>query len=109
MSETDSARIVELCEAEEVPDGDGLTVRAADRDFAVFRAEGEFWAIDNMCTHEGGPLGEGTLLGTTITCPWHYAAFDITTGESLDPIAPCGVGTYDVFVEDGVVYAELES
>lgn len=84
-----------------------MTVRAGGREIALFNVNGEFHAIDNTCTHEGGPLGEGMVQGTTVSCPWHYAAFDVTTGESLDPIAPCGVRTYPVVVEEGVVKAEL--
>ena len=79
-----------------------------DREIAVFRVEDEFYALDNACSHEGGPLGQGMLFGTTVSCPWHFAEFDVTTGESLDEIAPCGVETYATTVEDGVVRVELD-
>lgn len=79
-----------------------------DREVAVFRVEDEFYALDNACTHEGGPLGQGMLFGTSVSCPWHFAEFDVRTGESLDEIAPCGVETYPTRVEEGVVVAELD-
>ena len=75
---------------------------------AVFNVDGDYHALDNDCTHEGGPLGQGMLFGSTVSCPWHFAEFDVTTGESLDDIAPCDVETYPVTVEDGVVKAELD-
>src|SRR5207247_9017315 len=43
---------------------------------------GRFYAIDEICTHEGGPLHEGTLEGTTVTCPWHEGQYSIETGEA---------------------------
>lgn len=98
---------MELCRVEDVPPGEGTSVRSGNREIAVFNVDGTFYAIDNTCTHEGGPLGEGSLIGTTVSCPWHYASFDVTTGESLDPIAPCGVRAYPVEVENGVVKARV--
>lgn len=98
---------MELCRVDDLPPGEGTSVRSGNREIAVFNVDGTFYAIDNTCTHEGGPLGEGSLIGTTVSCPWHYASFDVTTGESLDPIAPCGVRAYPVEVEDGVVKARI--
>lgn len=100
--------LVELCPASELEPGEGTTVHAGDRDVAVFNVDGEFYALDNACTHEGGPLGQGMLFGSTVSCPWHFAEFDVTTGESLDSIAPCDVASYPVTVEDGMVKAELD-
>lgn len=100
-------RRVAVCSVDEVRPGQGTTVRAGEREIALFNVEGQFYAIDGTCTHEGGPLGEGTLMGTTVSCPWHYAAFDVTSGESLDPIAPCGVASYPVDVEGDRVVVEV--
>lgn len=82
-------------------------VHVGDRDVAVFHVDGEFHALDNTCSHEGGPLGQGMLFGSTVSCPWHFAEFDVRTGESLDDIAPCGVESIPLVVEEGVVKAEL--
>lgn len=112
MSETRGeatiGKLVRLCEASELNPGEGKAVQAGDREIAVFNIEGEYHAIENQCSHEGGPLGQGMVFGSTVSCPWHFAEFDVTTGESLDEIAPCGVRSYDVVVEDGVVKAEIE-
>ena len=83
-------------------------MQAGNRDIAVFNIDGDFYAIENECTHEGGPLSQGMVFGSTVSCPWHFAEFDVTTGESLDEIAPCDVRTYEVVVEDGVVKARIE-
>jgi NAD(P)H-dependent nitrite reductase small subunit len=53
------------------------------RQIALFHVNGQFWAVENSCPHRGGPLGEGTLAGTVVTCPLHGWQFDVTTGECL--------------------------
>lgn len=102
-----TGELVELCEASELEPGEGRSIRAGQHEVALFNVDGEYHAIDNHCTHEGGPLGEGMVEGRTVICPWHFAEFDVTTGASLDAIAPCDVRTYPVVVEDGVVKADL--
>lgn len=101
-------KLVRLCSASELSPGEGTAVRVGDRDIAVFNVDGDFYALANECSHEGGPLAQGMVFGRAVSCPWHFAEFDVTTGESLDDIAPCGVSTYEVVVEDGVVKAEIE-
>lgn len=61
--------------------------------------DGRFYAIGNLCTHEGGPLDEGELEDTTVTCPWHMGQFDVRTGEVLasPPSSPAPV--YEVKLE----------
>lgn len=78
-----------------------------DRELAVFNVDGEFYVIDNECTHEGGPLAQGMVFDHAVSCPWHFAEFDLRTGESLDEIAPCGVEAYPATVEGGMVKVEL--
>jgi nitrite reductase (NADH) small subunit len=51
------------------------------QEIALFCLEGQFYAIDNICPHEGGPLGNGELEGAVVTCPWHGWQFDIKTGK----------------------------
>lgn len=65
----------------DVPPGSSREVLAADRVVAVFNCEGTFYAIDGICPHQGGPLGEGELCGATVTCPWHGWQFDVRTGQ----------------------------
>ena len=64
----------------ELPAGSGKVVEAGGKQIALFHADGRFYAMDNTCAHRGGPLGEGALDGTTVTCPWHGWEYDVTTG-----------------------------
>jgi glycine betaine catabolism B len=61
--------------------------------------EGKYYAIDNVCTHEGGPLADGTLEGYEVECPWHNSKFDIRTGEVKEPPASEPELTYQVKVD----------
>jgi nitrite reductase (NADH) small subunit/3-phenylpropionate/trans-cinnamate dioxygenase ferredoxin subunit len=67
-------------------------------EIALFNIEGEFYAVDNLCPHEGGPLVAGTVEGMVLTCPWHRWKFHLKTGRS--PINPAvQVPTYPVQIE----------
>ena len=94
-----------ICSVSDVPPGTGAELVAAGRVVALFNVEGTFHALDGICPHAGGPLGEGTLQGTTVTCPWHGWQFDVTTGRHCLNAAiqhtciPVQVVGDDVFVE----------
>ena len=66
-----------------------------------------FYAIDDTCTHRGGPLSEGMVMGAEVTCPWHGAVFDVTSGAVLGAPAPRGVARYAVRVEGEDIKVEL--
>src|SRR5882757_6296102 len=91
----------------ELPPGTGKAFVVAGRQLAFFNAGGRIFAIDNLCPHDGGPLAEGSLEGTTITCPWHAAEFDITSGKVLCPPAVEDVRRYPVSVNDDFIGVEL--
>ena len=92
--------------AAEVPTGAGKAFEVDGKQIAVFNVEGSFYAIDNECKHQGGPLGEGELSGTVVACPWHQWTYDVTTGESPeDP--DCSVARYSVKVEGDDLYVGL--
>ena len=78
-----------------VPAGSGLLVG----DAAVFNVAGSFCATQAKCTHRGGPLNEGTLDGSTVTCPWHGSQFNVCTGAVLRGPATESVKAYRVIVE----------
>lgn len=90
---------VPVATTDTLSDGEGTVVEANGHTIALFRTEGEFYAIGNECTHTGGPLGEGDLNGTTVTCPWHGSQFDITSGEVLEPPAVDSEPEYEVRIE----------
>jgi len=107
---------------DELSDGERVVVDVAGVEVAVFKIDGEYHAVLNYCVHQGGPVCEGSLMGTlgvgddgelnyrgngqVVSCPWHGWEFDVTTGEHL---APTGyrLPTYEVVVEDNNLYIVL--
>ena len=87
----------------ELPPGAWRTVDVDGADVAVFNVDGRYYAIENVCTHDGGELTGGDVEGAIIVCPRHGARFSITTGEVLSPPAHEDVPTFPVRVEAGVV------
>ena len=76
-----------VCRVEEVPPGTAKMVRIEGRPIAIFNLDGDFYATDDNCAHEGGPLSDGFIEGKTVTCPWHGATFHILSGKTLEPPA----------------------
>ena len=100
------ANFVRVAATSEIPAGQGKTVDVNGKQIAVFNCDGTFFAIDNTCKHQGGPLGEGELEGNVVTCPWHGWTYDVTTGISPDD-ADCHVDKYAVKVEGTDVMVEV--
>ena len=75
----------------------------------VFRVEGEYFAIADQCTHARASLSQGLIVGKTVMCPLHGAAFDLTSGAALTLPAVKGVKTFPVRVEGGAVQVSLGS
>jgi len=98
---------VRVASLAEVPPGTGRQVQVSGRALAIYNLDGIMHAIDGTCTHRGGPLGEGALVGNVVTCPWHGARFDVTTGAVLGPPAPQGVISHRVTVEGDSIFVEL--
>ena len=67
----------------DVKPGHGIVAEVNGKTLAIFNVDGTFHAIDNACIHRGGPLGEGDVEGSVVTCPWHGWKFDVTTGTCL--------------------------
>ncbi len=95
-----------LADVSEIPAGQGRVVEAGGRQLALFNVDGKYFAMENTCPHRGGPLGDGALMGTTVTCPWHGWQFDCTTGKSTRNPA-VGVGCFPTTVDAGAIYVEL--
>lgn len=98
---------VKVAKTDEVSPGQARLVEVGGKEIALFNVAGSFHAIDNNCTHVGGPLCEGELSGTEVICPWHGAAFDVTTGQVLGPPAGEPVGRYNVRVEGADIEVEV--
>jgi len=89
-----------------IPPGDYAQVEIDGALVAVFHINGEFYAIDDLCTHDGGELAGGAVEGDVVICPRHGARFCLRTGEALTPPAYEPVRTYPTRVVDGVVEVE---
>ena len=98
-----------VCRASDIPEGDRKVFEVEGRFVAVFHVAGGFYALDDCCTHDGGPLGEGKLEGFTVTCPRHGATFDIRDGRALTMPAVAPTPSHQVKVEDGEVLVQLGS
>jgi nitrite reductase/ring-hydroxylating ferredoxin subunit len=91
----------------EVPPGRAKQVTVNNRTIGVFNVAGTFYAIEDICTHRGGTLSEGDCQGTEVTCPWHGARFDLTTGAVLSPPASRGVVAFKVQVVGDEIQVEV--
>ena len=99
--------MIKIANTEDVQAGSAIMVDVAGNSVALFNVEGTYYAIDDTCTHRGGPLCEGEVEGTEVTCPWHGATFDLTNGSALSPPAPDGVSSYKVVVEENEIKIEI--
>lgn len=85
-------------------DGEHETVSTDEGlDILLVRTEGAFFAVENLCTHDGGDLGGGPIEGCEVICPRHGARFCLRTGEALTPPAYDAIATHAVRVNEGVI------
>ncbi len=101
------ARWVRIASTDECLPGKSLETVADDRIVAIYNVDGEYFALDGVCPHQGGPLGKGCLTGTVVTCPWHGWQFDVRTGQhTFSPSVR--QPTLALRVEDGEIFVELD-
>jgi 3-phenylpropionate/trans-cinnamate dioxygenase ferredoxin subunit len=91
----------------EIAEGQAVVVDAGEQRLALCNVDGQIYAIDDVCTHDGGPLGEGELFGQEIECPRHGARFDVRTGRVTRMPAVAPVKTYPVEEQNGDLYVEV--
>jgi|SRR5579859_6263121 len=92
------ATFVTIATVDELPVGSRAVIEVNEHYIAVFNVDGHYYAIEDCCTHDDGPLAEGELYGTVIECPRHGATFDITTGAVLSLPAVKPVPHYETRV-----------
>lgn len=98
--------LVKIASINDVKPGKARVVRAGGREIALYNVGGKFYATSNVCPHRGGPLGEGELEGSVITCPHHAWQFDVTTGTNVRmPLSK--VQTFKVVVQDNDVMVDV--
>jgi len=88
----------------DIPEGGVKVYDCNGRNVALCNVEGKFFAVQDLCTHDGGPLGEGELVGSQIECPRHGARFDVKTGKALCLPAVIGIPTYEVDVRGEEIF-----
>lgn len=85
-----------VAQVSDIPDPGKQVVEVDERLIALFHVDGKFYALDDVCTHDGGPLADGTLAGYQIACPRHGAKFDIRDGRALTLPATRGTAAHEV-------------
>ena len=102
---TGAKNLIRVGSAEEVKRRGCTVVTGGGHTIAVFRRDDGFAAVDNRCPHMGFPLDRGTVKNGILTCHWHHARFDLSSGGTFDPFAD-DVRSFPVSVEDGVVWVD---
>lgn len=94
---------ITVARTEELAPGERRIVDVEDTQIVVFNLGGQFYAIEDVCTHDGGKLTGGTVEGDQIICPRHGARFCIRTGAALSAPAYEPTSTFPVRMQDGVI------
>ena len=97
-----------IARTSETPPGTISSIEVGEKRIALCNVNGRFYAIDDVCTHDGGPLDQGELEGNLVECPRHGAKFDVTTGKAVVLPAVRPVRTYPVQVEGDDVMVDME-
>lgn len=93
------AEFVRVASVDEVPQGQGKLIEVGERFIALFNVKGEFYAVDDECTHAEASLSDGFVDGCAVECPLHGGKFDLRSGQALWSPAIIPVACYDVRVE----------
>jgi len=101
------ADFIRVAKLEDIAEPGKQLVEVDDRLVVLFRVEGEIYCLDDICTHDGGPLGEGELSGFSIACPRHGACFDVRSGNAITMPATEATVAHEVKVEGGEIFVKL--
>ena len=98
---------VKIANVNEIPDPGKKVFELDDSMVVLFHVDGRFFCIDDVCTHDGGPLSDGDLCGHSIACPRHGAKFDVCTGKALTMPATEDTAVHEVKVDGDDVYVRI--
>ncbi len=101
------SEFIKVANASDIPPGSKRCVTVAGRPICLINLEGDFYAIDDTCTHAEASLCEGDIAGNEIVCPLHFATFNIMTGEATGPPAFEPVNTYEVRVNGEAIEVKV--
>ncbi len=107
MTGTVQEGFVKVASTGEIPPSIMRKVEAAGLEILIVNIDGKYYAINNVCTHVGGPLDEGRLEGSEVQCPWHASRFDVRTGEVKGGPARLPESTYEVRVQGSDILVKL--
>ena len=99
----EECEFVAVAREDEIPSGERLFVEIDQFSIVIFNLAGQYYAIADLCSHDGGPLGDGDIDGNEIICPRHGARFDMRTGMVLSLPAVEDIPAYPVQVVDGEI------
>jgi 3-phenylpropionate/trans-cinnamate dioxygenase ferredoxin subunit len=102
-----TAELIKIAKTDDIADGRVKVYTAGGKRIAVCNVGGAFYAVADLCTHDGGPLGEGELVDHQIECPRHGARFDIETGKAMCLPAVLPITTYKVEERDGDLWVGI--
>jgi nitrite reductase (NADH) small subunit len=98
---------IRITQADNIPPLEGRPVTVAGVELALFNLGSRFAAIENRCPHQGGPLCDGIVSGTTVVCPLHGWRFDLATGLAVRASSPACVTAFPARVENGIVLVDV--
>jgi len=108
VNEESMSQRIDLCSAADIAPGNALKVETGDLVLAVFNVDGEYYVMDDLCTHGPGSLSEGYIEGDVVECNFHNGQFNIKTGEVVAPPCMVPMKIYKTVVENGRVIIEAE-
>ena len=103
------SNFISVAKTSDIPDPGRLLVEVEDRLVVVIHAAGAFYALDDVCTHDGGPLSDGAVDDSSIACPRHGAKFDIRTGAALTMPATQPTVAHEIKIEGENVLVRLKT
>ena len=99
MNDENEYDFVKVAETKDIQTSQMKEVQIDGQDICIANVDGKYYAIGNVCTHEGGPLADGRLEGYEVECPWHQSKFDVRTGEVTSPPASESEPTYEIKID----------
>lgn len=101
--------LIRVASTKDVSEDKPLCAMAGEKKLAIFSVKGKFFAIDNLCTHAGGPLCEGSVTDGTVTCPWHGSEFNVETGEVVKGPAKTAVAMYPTEIRGEDLFVDVSA
>ncbi|HZC20468.1 MAG TPA: Rieske 2Fe-2S domain-containing protein [Nitrososphaeraceae archaeon] len=109
MNDQNEDDFVKVAEAKDIQTSQMKEVQFDSQDVCIANVDGKYYAIGNVCTHEGGPLADGMLDGYEVECPWHQSKFDVRTGKVTSPPASESEPTYEIKVDGNSILIKKHS